>query len=250
MRPLVGGIYVLRSEILMPAYHADRFAEVARLLVKERTVDGTLRLIVAQAAETISGAEYAGITTKQGSQQYKTVAATGNLAIEVDLIQYETDEGPCLTAFNTIEVTHSGDVAADDRWPDFGPKAHAATGVVSMLSSPLYMEDDNVLGALNMYSTRPHAFDDTDASTLAVLSTHGAIAFTLAADRQSNDNLHIALANSRKIGAAMGILMNKHRITEQQAFDALRIASQHSHRKLLDIAFEVLETGELALPSR
>jgi hypothetical protein len=112
------------------------------------------------------------------------------------------------------------------------------------------MEDDNVLGALNMYSTRPHAFDDTDASGLAVLSTHSVIAFTLAADRQSNDNLQVALANSRKIGAAIGILMNKHRITEQQAFDALRIASQHTHRKLIDIAFEVVETGELTLPPR
>jgi hypothetical protein len=112
------------------------------------------------------------------------------------------------------------------------------------------MEDDNVLGALNMYSTRPHAFDDTDASGFAVLSTHNAIAFTPAADRQSNDNLQVALANSRKIGAAVGILMNKHRITEQQALDALRIASPYSHRKLIDIAFEVVEAGEVTAPPR
>jgi AmiR/NasT family two-component response regulator len=101
-----------------------------------------------------------------------------------------------------------------------------------------------------MYATKPNAFDDTDASTLAVLSTHGAIAFSLAADRQAKDNLTVALANSRKIGAAIGILMYKHQITEQQAFDALRIASQHTHRKLIDIAYDVVETGQLTLPPR
>ncbi|MDQ1744993.1 MAG: hypothetical protein QOE23_3332, partial [Pseudonocardiales bacterium] len=39
-------------------------------------------------------------------------------------------------------------------------------------------------------------------------------------------------------------------LTEKQAFDALRIASQHSHKKLYDIAFDVVETGHLELPSR
>ena len=119
-----------------------------------------------------------------------------------------------------------------------------------MLSSPLYFEDDNIIGALNMYATQPNAFDDTDASTVAVLSTHAAIAFSLATDREAKHNLTAALANSRKIGAAIGILMHKHHLTEQQAFDALRIASQHAHRKLVDIAYNVVETGELALPPK
>jgi GAF domain-containing protein len=234
----------------MPAFHADKFAEVARLLASEGTVDGTLRLIVAQAAETIGGAEYAAITVQHGSDRYQTVAFTGDLAVRVDQIQYDFDEGPCLTALHTVEVTRSADVAADHRWPQFGPRARRATGVVSMLSSPLYLEDDNVIGALNMYATHPNAFDEADASTLAVLSTHSAIAFSLAADREAKDNLTAALANSRKIGAAVGILMQKHQITEQQAFDALRIASQHGHRKLIEIAYEVVDTGELALPPR
>ena len=43
--------------------------------------------------------------------------------------------------------------------------------------------------------------------------------------------------------------MHQHKITQQQAFDLLRIASQHTHRKLVDIATEVAETGTLELPS-
>ncbi len=43
----------------------------------------------------------------------------------------------------------------------------------------------------------------------------------------------------------MGIIMALHKITKEQAFDALRVASQHTHRKLAVIARDVAETGEL-----
>ena len=77
----------------------------------------------------------------------------------------------------------------------------------------MYLQDDDVIGALNLYAQKPNAFDDTDRSTLAILSTHSGPAFTLAADRQAKDNLTLALTPNRKIGAAIGILMNKHRLT-------------------------------------
>lgn len=61
-------------------------------------------------------------------------------------------------------------------------------------------------------------------------------------------NLLDAVASNRQIGAAVGILMANHRLTEEQAFGRLRMASQHTHRKLRDIAAEVTETGKLDLP--
>jgi hypothetical protein len=61
------------------------------------------------------------------------------------------------------------------------------------------------------------------------------------------ENLDIALQTSRHIGAAIGILMNRHKITDDQAFEVLRLASMHSHRKLRDLALEVITTGSLEL---
>ena len=234
----------------MPGWYADRFAEVARSLVVEPTVVGTLERIVRLAATTIPGAEYAAITTKTRSESYKTIALTAELALQVDEIQYAANEGPCLTALQTMDITHTGDLTADGRWPVFGPAASKATGVMSMMSTPLYLEDSNVLGALNTYARKPDAFHEADRSGIAILATHSAIALTRAADREMNEHLENALRSNRKIGAAMGILMANHKLTEKQAFDALRIASQHSHKKLYDIASDVVETGHLELPWR
>jgi hypothetical protein len=61
-------------------------------------------------------------------------------------------------------------------------------------------------------------------------------------------NLEIALTSNRDIGTAIGILMNSHLITQAQAFSMLRTASQHGHRKLRDVANDVIFTGSLTLP--
>lgn len=61
-------------------------------------------------------------------------------------------------------------------------------------------------------------------------------------------NLQCALGSNREIGAAMGILMARHQLTADQAFDLLRRTSQHGHRRIVAIAAEVIETGALDLP--
>jgi hypothetical protein len=58
-------------------------------------------------------------------------------------------------------------------------------------------------------------------------------------------NLEEALATNREIGQAIGILMATHHVTAEQAFEQLRTASQHTHRKLRAIAADVAETGAL-----
>ena len=68
-------------------------------------------------------------------------------------------------------------------------------------------------------------------------------------ERRSADaaaaNLQVALASNRRIGTAIGILMAHQRITDAAAFELLREASQRTHRKLRDIAEDVVLTGTL-----
>jgi hypothetical protein len=63
--------------------------------------------------------------------------------------------------------------------------------------------------------------------------------------RKAAVDLSIALESNRAIGAATGILMAHYRVTQPQAFDMLRVASQTRHVKLREIARQVVETGAL-----
>lgn len=71
----------------------------------------------------------------------------------------------------------------------------------------------------------------------------------VAFERDKAANLQVALVSNREIAQAIGILMSAHKLTSQQGFDLLRTASQHTHRKLRDVAAEVCDTGMLELPA-
>jgi GAF domain-containing protein len=229
----------------MPLTRTDSFAQLARELATQPTLAATLQAIVDHAAATIPGAEDAAITVKRGTQRYQTVATTGELPLRVDAIQYRTGEGPCLQALEQHHVLRSDDLGSDARWPTFGREATASTETVSMMSHRLFLEDSNSIGALNLYSRKPAAFAQLELSTLDDLATHCAIALTTVAEREQNQHLRMALETNRDIGVAIGILMASKLVTKQQAFDALRITSQHTHRKLHQVALEVIEIGEL-----
>jgi hypothetical protein len=154
--------------------------------------------------------------------------------------------GPCVDALIEAPTYNAGDLRTDPRWPEFGRRAVESTGIVSMLSFRLYQESHrDVIAGLNMYSHRPNAFDVTSETIGLLLATHGAAVAVRAQAEQRVKNLEIALKTSREIGIAMGILMQASKITRDQAFDLLRIASQHTHRKLAEIAADVADTGRL-----
>jgi hypothetical protein len=166
----------------------------------------------------------------------------------VDAIQYALGRGPCVDAVLDSHVYRTGDLSADERWPEFGRKTVAETGVFSMLAFRLVLEDDDSLAGLNLYSRRPHAFDDSASLTGGVFATHAAIAVAAAGRQERIGNLEQALESNREIGIAIGVLMSAQLVTREQAFDLLRMASQHSHRKLRDVAAQVAETGVLNYP--
>ena len=80
---------------------------------------------------------------------------------------------------------------------------------------------------------------DIDLDVIALLEADGILA------RDKNTNLEIALQTSRRIGAAIGIIMAMEKVTELDAFDKIRHASQHGNRKVRDVAEDVLSIGAL-----
>jgi AmiR/NasT family two-component response regulator len=79
-------------------------------------------------------------------------------------------------------------------------------------------------------------------------ATHSAIALTLVDGQERADQLQVALQSNRNIGMAIGILMTRFTITEQESFDLLRMVSQRGHRKLYSVALDVIDTGTIEMP--
>lgn len=223
---------------------ADDFSQASRTLFAAGSGQATLAEVVRLAVATIEGCDFAGIFLLDGDT-VTTPVHTHPIVTEVDLLQHHTGEGPCLAAITETTIFYAEDLHADARWPHFGPQA-AARGIRSLLAVPL--SPNGTLGALNLYAHYPSAFGVVDRARAVLLAALAAVAFTSAQTREDEDrrsaNLHTALTTREMIGQAQGILMERERITADQAFDILRRASQHLNIKLKEVAQTLVETGE------
>jgi GAF domain-containing protein len=213
---------------------AETFAEVARALRAEGSVQATLDKIVELAVSTIDGCDHAGVTLVEDGA-VRTPAASDDVPELVDTVQYETGEGPCLDAIREHEVFQTDDLTQEARWPNFSRRAAGESGVLSILAYRLFVEADT-MGALNLFSRERDAFDADDRAVGSIFAAHAAVA--LSAARQK-DQLEQAIATRDVIGQAKGILMARQDVTADQAFEMLRRGSQRLNIKLRDLAKQV-----------
>jgi GAF domain-containing protein len=180
-----------------------------------------------------------------GRRRVEPRAATAERAGRLDKLQEEIGEGPCLDAVWEHEVVRVDDVRTERRWPTFCARA-AEMGVGSMMCLQLFVDGDQ-LGAMNLYSSAVGAMDDEAEELARVLAAHAAVAL---AGAEHESNLRRGIDSRDLIGQAKGILMERHKITADQAFAVLARASQELNRKLLDVASEVTEVGTLPVGRR
>ncbi len=227
---------------VQPMQPNEAFAELNGIKLSEVDLDALLEKISQLAKRTIPGASEVSVTLIQGDDAH-TAAFTGELALKLDEWQYEHGRGPCLDAAAATAIRSVPDTSSEDRWPDWA-RAAVQAGAGSSLSIGLPVQE-KVTGALNIYATKPDAFDD-DAVTLAqTFAGYAAVALanvrlyqtqaTLAAQMQK------AMESRAVIEQAKGIIMGERRCTAEEAFAILTTLSQDTNRKLRDVAAALVE---------
>ncbi|MFD2081799.1 GAF and ANTAR domain-containing protein [Actinopolymorpha cephalotaxi] len=207
-----------------------------------------LEAVAEVAVRAVSGATWASVTLAN-SDSFWTTAATHQHAIQADEVQYALGSGPCVDAIVDGMAYRLEDVARDRRWPGFGRRAAGDLSVASMLSCPVVLmpvPDSDLRASLNVYSDRRDGFDNEAVEFLMLLAGYGDLVATAVDDRDRARHLEQALSSNRDIGIAIGVLMATYKITRDRAFDMLKAVSQHTNRKMRDLATEVAETGMLA----
>jgi GAF domain-containing protein len=217
---------------------ARRLAEAARSLQRQESPQQVMDGIVKLAVAMVPGADEATITMVRQDRHCYSAAATSTLASAFDVLQDETGEGPCLDAIWHQETVRVDDLGADPRWPVLGPRA-AERGIGSMLCFQLFVHRDT-LGALDLLARATSSFTDESEHVGLLLASHAAIA---AADAQHLEHVTSALVNRDIIGQAKGILMERLKITSDQAFAVLAKVSQDTNRKLSAVAEDLARTG-------
>ena len=221
---------------------AVALAEMARDLLAQDSLQATLDRIALHAVELVDGCDAAGIMVVEGDRVW-TVAASDNVVRVSDRMQGEVGEGPCFDATrNRREVYRIADFSTEEqRWPRYVPEARKL-GIGSMMGFLLYTHDRSNLGALDLYGVRDGVFTERSEQVGWLLASHAAVAMATA---EKVGNLQVGLQTRTTIGEAVGIVMARHRLTDDEAFARLVKVSQSSNTKLRDLAEAVVYTGDI-----
>ena len=216
----------------------QRIADLARELHNRPGADSqaVIDQLIVEAAQTIPGAQYAGLTVVSRRREITTQASTHRWPTLLDDFQRRYSEGPCLLAAWDHHTVHVEDLSVDTRWPQYRRAAVAETPVRSILAFELFTSNQT-LGALNVYADAPRAFDAEAVEIGIVFATHAALVWDSVRREHSFQS---ALASRDLIGQAKGMLMLQFNVDAVRAFQLLKRLSQETNTPLVDIARRVV----------
>jgi GAF domain-containing protein len=174
----------------------------------------------------------------------QVLASTTEKARMLDLLQIQSDAGPCLQAYRTGRQVAVEDLHVDtDRWNEFAIRC-TAEGVQAVFAIPLRLRDERI-GALNLFRNKPGMLSGPDllvAQALADVATIGIVhQRLLSRGALVNSQLQTALNSRIVIEQAKGVLAQRGGLGMEQAFRELRSMARNSNRHLSDTARMVIE---------
>jgi GAF domain-containing protein len=227
----------MRDRLGEPVSTSAALRALAGIVAGDSSQDAVLQRTCEVTKTVITGAASVSVTVLDGGQP-RTAASTDDLALRADSMQYDNGAGPCLDAVRQVETVLVPDMAAESRWPSYVSRT-LPLGVRGSLSVPLGVEDA-VVGALNIYATTQHAFDDEAVDFATELAQYAGVVATTA-DQYNRatalaEQMQRAMASRAVIEQAKGILMAERHCSADAAFEVLVRLSQETHRKLRELA--------------
>jgi GAF domain-containing protein len=218
------------------------FAELSRIMLGEQPLSATLARVAELAKQTIPGAAEVSVTLMQDGD-VESAAFTGPLAAQLDERQYEAGFGPCMEAAISGATIPIDDTPDSSTYPDFGRLARRQ-GITHTMSVGLPVQRQTI-GALNIYGTGDGSFDEQTQELATTFAGYAAVAVAnaglYASTAQLAAHLQRALDSRAVIDQAKGILMGRHGMSAEAAFDLMSKQSQVTNRRVRDLARDLVD---------
>ncbi|WRH26481.1 ANTAR domain-containing protein [Arthrobacter sp. JZ12] len=219
--------------------------ELQDLILSTSDMQEFLNELAVLSARSLSGEEgdvLCGITLLR-RRRAATVAYSTAEAKSLDELQYDFQEGPCLSAAEEQQTIVVEDFRTDARWPEYS-NAVSSHGVRSILSAPFTI-GTGARAAMNLYSHRPATFRKESvifAEAYAHQVSKGLeLALRMARYSEEARNRSRAMESRTEIDVAVGIVMAQNRCSQAEAFEMLQRASSTRNVKLRVVAAEIVQ---------
>ena len=215
------------------------------LVGSDRIVDflSGLSGMAAAAVSDAAGDRIECAITLKLNRRAATAAGSSQRAVELDHIEHELGDGPCIHALRDMSIVIIDDVSKDPRWPHY-TRALADNGVRSSLGVPLEISG-TARAALNFFAARPGVFTGEvyEKAVGFASAAHNTLHLSVRINTAQNraEDLEAALESRTAINLACGVIMAQNRCSQSEAMEILTKVSSNRNRKLRDVATELIE---------
>ena len=225
---------------LFPPELLTTFRAMAEVVYAGDSYDSIYQTLCLAAVELVDGCDHASLMVRQRGR-VSTLASSDETARLIDELERERGEGPCIDAIDDDEPDQHlcADLSTGSRWPGLAAQIMEETDVRGMAGFRLRQAGQKV-GALNVFSDTPGAFEARSLDQASMLTAFAAISLAALERGEEAATLRRGLESNREIGKAIGLMMAMHGIDDDQAFEMLAKVSQEMNVKVAQVAAQVV----------
>ena len=195
---------------------SEAFVTLADTLVDDYDIIDLLDQLVGHSVRLLA-ADAAGILLADLRAQLRPVAASSEDAETMELLQLQSDEGPCLEAYRGAVQVRIPDLSqAADRWPRFVAAVARSGAFASVHAIPLRLRGQ-AIGALNLFHREVGALPAADLAlgqALADVATIGLLQErVIRRGEVLTEQLQAALNGRIVIEQAKGVIAQLHGVS-------------------------------------
>jgi GAF domain-containing protein len=225
------------------------FVGLADALIDDYDIIDLLDQLVGHCS-ALFAVDAAGILLADAQGFLQIVASSDEDVSQMELLQLQADDGPCVECVRTSSAVAVPDLAeVDDRWPALTEAMRTRRLYRAVYAVPLRLRG-TAIGAMNLFRWEPGSLPEDDLALAQALADVATVAILQErAVRRGEvliEQLQTALNSRVIIEQAKGVLAQHGGLTMSAAFERLRSHSRSRNQRISEVARRIVE-GDLEL---
>ena len=219
--------------------------DISRAITSDLYLEDILKLLVMVTAK-VTGVEICSLWLVDEDAEGKKIRLKATQAIDPDYVKDRSlnmNEGVVGFVAANNQPLIVEDVLKE---PRFKEKDMARKlGLVSMVSVPMHVKEDKVIGVLNCFTAKSHNFSETEVNLITTVANQAAVAIFNTELMVKEKVIQEELETRKLVERAKEVLMRRRNMTGEQAYRWMQKRSMDSRKSMRNVAEAILLSDEI-----
>jgi signal transduction protein with GAF and PtsI domain len=219
--------------------------DVSRAITSDLYLEDILKLIVMVTAK-VTGVEICSLWLVEEEEGVRKIRLKATQALDPIYVKdrsLNTNEGVVGFVATNKQPLIVENVLDEPRFKE--KEMAKKVGLVSMISVPLQVKDEKVIGVLNCFTSEPHIFSETEVNLVTTVANQAAAAILNTELMVKTKVIQEELETRKLVEKAKEVLMRRRNMTGNEAYRWIQRRSMDTRKTMRHVADALLLSDEL-----